>query len=87
MEVNWIPASERLPEKSGEYLIQRFCQNNPEHRKPEIYIAIFSMIYKKFNVADWMSEAEAESVAISDVAAWMPLPAPCLMGGNENETA
>ncbi|MDO4157343.1 MAG: DUF551 domain-containing protein [Oscillospiraceae bacterium] len=76
MTNNWIPVSEKLPKKSGEYLIQRFYQNNPKHRKPEIYIAIFSVAHRAFNTADWMSEAEAESVASSDVVAWMPLPAP-----------
>lgn len=76
MEMNWIPATERLPEKSGEYLIQRFHQNNPNHRKPEFYISIFSVAHGAFNVADWMSEKEAEDLAFPNVVAWMPLPAP-----------
>lgn len=75
-KTDWIPVSKQLPKKSGEYLIQRFYQDNPKHRKPEFYISIFSAAHRAFNVADWMSEEEAENLATLDVVAWMPLPNP-----------
>ncbi len=74
MEMNWIPCKERLPEKSGEYLVQRARQVS-RSCKPEFYLVNFSAAHGKFNCSDWMSEEEVSEFTIPGIVAWMPLPA------------
>lgn len=72
MEMNWIPVSERLPEKSGEVLVCTDCGY--------IVVVNYSSKHKQFNNYD-SSDFNNEYV-FDDVVAWMPLPEP--FGGDNN---
>lgn len=65
MKANWIPCSERLPEKSGEVLV---CTESQ-------YIGVvnYSVKHKQFNNYD---ECPRSDTCFSDTVAWMPLPEP-----------
>lgn len=64
----WIPVTERLPEKSGQYLTYN------EHGWFSAYP--YSIIHKQWNTQDWMSEKSAKGLGINSITHWMPLPQP-----------
>lgn len=61
---NWIPVSERLPEKAGGYLVTSSINLGEKSPVREIYIDYFCKSSRK-----WLYEGE-------DVIAWKPLPEP-----------
>ena len=75
----WIPCSERLPKKSGKYLItqERYSLEDRLCKRP---IAI-EVDYVVFNATDnlWAR------ASFFKVIAWQPLPAPYKEGVTENE--
>ena len=66
MEMNWIPVSERLPDKSGNVLV---CTDSGY-----ITSVNYSSKHKQFNNYD-LFDFKNES-AFDDVVAWMPMPNP-----------
>lgn len=62
----WIPVTERLPEKSGEYLIARSRHQLCVH---------YSAEHQMFNCHDTFSPGDAVKVHL-DCTHWMPLPEP-----------
>lgn len=70
----WIPCSERLPEKSEWHLA--YTDNG------NFDVIYFSKKHQKWNVFDESTEANH---AI-EVSAWMPLPEPYEKGGDSDET-
>ena len=76
-QTRWIPVSERLPEKHGEYLVtvSSFCGEI-------VFKCSFAMdLHKvdKYNFAEhkygfYGIDSEWESYGINDVIAWMPSP-------------
>lgn len=63
MKTNWIPVSERLPEKNGRYLAYII---NPYDDKLR-----YSMTCEYFPSEGWCPDDECAS---DNVVAWMPLP-------------
>lgn len=61
----WISVNDRLPEKSGEYIV--FTE------KAHFMFLRYSKRHKAFNAYDWERKEVAESRAIK-VAHWMPIP-------------
>lgn len=63
----WIPASERLPEKCGSYLITLLIKLFPSSDEyvTEIHIAYYSTLSGK-----WLHHSNDFEI----VSAWMPLP-------------
>ena len=76
---NWIPCSERLPDKRGDYLVT--LRGNGE---PWVEIALWNETFGGrwqmvlYNDVDYSD--------ISNVIAWMPLPEPYQGRGEEHET-
>lgn len=76
-EPHWIPCNERLPEKSGRYLVTRglkVCDSLWNR----IYIANYSdlMGLKKQRIW-WQGDVgKSDFERLDDVLAWMPLPEP-----------
>lgn len=64
----WIPVTERLPEKSGQYLT--YNEFGWFNAYP------YSIIHKQWNTQDWMSEKSAKGLGINSITHWMPLPQP-----------
>ena len=60
-EPKWIPISERLPEKSGYYLISTHHITGPVYRNTYVDDVSVEWFYEKFSPA---------------VTAWMPAPEP-----------
>ena len=70
----WIPCSERLPEKSGKYLVtqERYRIDDREHVRPmaiETDYVEFSAVHKEWQRANFFN-----------IIAWQPLPAPYQKG-------
>lgn len=63
----WIPCSERLPEKNGFYLVTADHEHDRELRSADIYA---------FADGDWFTIHD-------DIVAWMPLPKPWEGADNE----
>lgn len=61
-QTNWIPVSERLPEKAGGYLVTSSINLGEKSPVMEIHIDYFCKSSRK-----WLYEGE-------DVIAWKPLP-------------
>lgn len=64
----WIPITERLPEKSGTYLVTIPCKT---FKVPRYYITKTAYYLKREN--QWTPDDEWEE---GKVIAWMPLPEP-----------
>ena len=62
----WISIKDRLPEKSGEYLV--LCQT-----AANMMVLNFSRKHLAFNVFDCQKDAKTE---IKNITHWMPLPKP-----------
>ena len=62
-QTRWIPVSERLPERSGDYLVTTKWKGS---YSGDVYIETNMAVYKK-------KQEEWDCV---DVIAWMPLPEP-----------
>lgn len=60
--IRWIPCSERLPDKSDDYI----CRT----QFGRIWTLTYSVKYKAFNVSDRSKDKKHEIKVI----AWMPLP-------------
>lgn len=64
----WISVKDRLPDKSGEYLVYsefKYC-----------FIVEYSKKHDLFNASDEMTVNEANNMAVGRVTHWMPLPEP-----------
>lgn len=74
----WIPVSERLPEKYGEYLITWTTSSS---KKPFISICeceetlVYNHENNRFNV-EWLFDDYIKCYPDIEVIAWMPLPKP-----------
>ena len=70
----WIPCSERLPKKSGKYIVtqKRYAIDDRTHKRP---IAV-EVDYVEFNSND----GEWQRANFFEVIAWQPLPAPYQKG-------
>ena len=73
----WIPVSERLPEKNGEYLVTRGL-NAVGDLWNRVYIVHYSdlMGLKKEKIFWKGNVGKSDFEAIYDVIAWRPLPEP-----------
>ena len=73
----WIPCDEKLPEKSGRYLVTRGLKgcNNLWN---EIYIVNYSDLMGLCKEKVWWdgNVGKSDFEAYDDVLAWMPLPEP-----------
>ena len=69
--VKWISVDERLPEKSGEYLVFLKYDTIPDHGYP--YIIRYSARHKAFNAFDAQEEP---THAFNSVTHWAELPCP-----------
>lgn len=70
----WIPVSERLPEKSGRYLVtENLCDIIPFIEVLEYGEPAFPKQNKK---CFYRVDAEYGDVPYDEVLAWMPLPEP-----------
>lgn len=63
--MKWISVKDKLPKKSGYYLIA----NNAT----SVWVMRFSIRYKKFNTLDYEC---GDIYAVTSVTHWMPLPKP-----------
>ena len=71
-ESNWIPVSERLPDKNGRYLITQ-----GDARFKTIIIKYYDLGKKEFGTWHELPFDDEEVwISISDVIAWQPLPEP-----------
>lgn len=74
----WIPVSERLPEKYGEYLI---TWTTSQSKRPFIGISEgevtgeYDHEHNRFKI-EWILEDYIKAYPNVEVIAWMPLPAP-----------
>ena len=70
----WIPCSERLPKKSGKYIVtqKRYAIDDRTHKRP---IAV-EVDYVEFNSKD----GEWQRANFFEVIAWQPLPVPYQKG-------
>lgn len=74
--IEWIPTKERLPEKSGEYLVfVAYTLDNLKGMGNESVI-VYSARHKKFNTFDSMDEETAQRLAFPHVTHWAELPEP-----------
>lgn len=75
--MEWIPCSERLPEKSGQYLVTRGHKScgNLWNR---VYIINYSDLMGLCKERIWWSGdvGKSDFERHNDVLAWMPLPEP-----------
>ena len=76
-EPYWIPCSERLPEKSGRYLVTRGL-NACGSLWNRVYIANYSDLMGIRSEKIWWqgNVGKSDFERIDDVLAWMPLPEP-----------
>ena len=76
-EPHWIPCSERLPEKSGRYLVTRGL-NACGSLWNRIYIANYSDLMGIRREKIWWqgNVGKSDFERLDDVLAWMPLPEP-----------
>lgn len=79
IEMNWIPVTERLPEKEGEYLLYgKVCEDDDN----DTFIGFFDEGSESFGI--WKEEFDritlgclgADFYEYASVVAWMPLPLP-----------
>ena len=81
----WIPVSERLPEKYGEYLITWTGVCGKQRSKPLIGIAEYE-IYEPENYEDWITtDNEFRHYHDIKVLAWQELPEPYKTQESENK--
>lgn len=73
-KAKWIPMTERLPKKSGTYLVtmrvKPFCIAK-NFDKPRYNITTYAYYFKREN--QWTPDDEWED---DEIVAWMPLPEP-----------
>ena len=82
----WIPASKRLPEKGGEYLITWTGVCGKQRSKPLIGIAEYE-IYEPENYEDWITtDNEFRHYHDIKVLAWQELPKPYEPQESEEQT-
>jgi len=76
-EQRWIPCSERLPEKSGRYLVTRKF-NTFSSLWARVYILNYSDLMGLKKEKIWWSGnvGKSDFEKYDDVLAWMPLPEP-----------
>ena len=76
-EPRWIPCSERLPEKSGRYLVTRGL-NACDAVWNRVYIINYSDLMGLKSERIWWdgNVGKSDFKRIDDVTAWMPLPNP-----------
>ena len=76
-EPRWIPCSERLPEKSGRYLVTRGL-NACDAVWNRVYIINYSDLMGLKSERIWWdgNVGKSDFKRIDDVIAWMPLPVP-----------
>lgn len=76
-EPRWIPCSERLPEKSGRYLVTRGL-NACDAVWNRVYIINYSDLMGLKSKRIWWdgNVGKSDFKRIDDVTAWMPLPKP-----------
>lgn len=76
-EPRWIPCSERLPEKSGRYLVTRGL-NACDAVWNRVYIINYSDLMGLKSERIWWdgNVGKSDFKRIDDVTAWMPLPKP-----------
>lgn len=79
-EPKWIPCSERLPEKSGRYLVTRGL-NACGAVWNRVYIINYSDLMGLKSERIWWdgNVGKSDFKRIDDVTAWMPLPEPYKM--------
>lgn len=79
-EPRWIPCSERLPEKSGRYLVTRGL-NACGAVWNRVYIINYSDLMGLKSERIWWdgNVGKSDFERIDDVTAWMPLPEPYKM--------
>ena len=76
-KVEWIPIEERLPEKSGNYLVfmkydnQILLKGMGHH-----YVVGYSAQHESFNTFDGMDDESAAELAFRNVTHWAELPEP-----------
>ena len=76
MKIEWIPVEEKLPEKSGEYLVfTKYSYTNLVGRG-SVSVLVYSAKHKKFNTFDSMDDETASRVEITNVVHWAELPEP-----------
>lgn len=79
MKTQWISVSERLPEKSGKYLLWR---NAPYEDKAHYFIGNYDADVEDFG--EWQEKyapitfgyLDSDFIDYGEVLAWMPLPEP-----------
>lgn len=76
-EPRWIPVTERLPEKYGQYLVTL---------EDEDYIRVMPLYYGRINSKDTFYDSANEygDIKCRRVIAWMPFPEP-YKGGDETK--
>lgn len=76
-EPQWIPCSERLPERGKEVLVTRDYDGRADHHKPCRYVEVASCYGDNDDIA-WCSYSDEYKMSPRShkVIAWMPLPEP-----------
>ena len=78
-QTRWIPVSERLPEKDGDYLL---FGKVVEDDKEDIFIGMYDACAEKFGYwedyydRNTLGFLDSELIEYNKVIAWMPLPKP-----------
>ena len=77
MKIEWIPVEERLPEKSGEYLVfMKYEDQTLLKGMGYPYLVCYSARHKSFNTFDCMDDKKAAELAFRKVTHWAERPEP-----------
>ena len=76
-KVEWIPVEERLPEKSGVYLVfMKYSDQILLKGMGYHYVVGYSAHHEAFNTFDALDDEKADNLAFKNVTHWAELPEP-----------